>query len=486
MRKLTNVSLAALLLAALLSAACSRDQGTSDEGRNVSEAEFSVAEARQYFESAASAGAQTRAGEEAGFDETEVLAPGCVTPDWMRAAVREAGPLYSAEVVFESEYDYRSLQYDERGDSWLVPMPRDLVVLKDPRSGEMDTYVRYLVPDLAYAALADRDDRPGFSGLLLYASLSGFPVAVGKWRDGVLQNSVSLAGPDAATAEKLDKMIEILGNVYAARMRTAPRTRAADSLGQGIPIEEVVVVGRAPAKVKEDLGPDYPDFGVVEPSVEEFIFDGSGGGSSMSDLWEGPKRSYGRNENLKISNSQVEKILDDFYNDCMGQILIGSLKGTIVIETGYFTSSTTHRDPLLWDNYWIKMGRGLSDISLMEELIHVYQLQQGADWKTEKLNCEIEAKLGWYMYRQRIGKQEDFGNKLGGKDGNKSFEELCVFIGNGDFESQNFVAVYELAVKSLRTIRGYSNEEYYPVDPTKMDFSRLLNLMKDCLKTQNR
>lgn len=333
MRKLTSIYLPALLLAALLSAACSRDQGASGESRHVPEAEFSVSEARQYFESAALAGAKTRAGEEAGFDETEVLAPGCVTPDWMRAAVREAGPLYSAEVVFEGEYDYRSLQYDERGDSWLVPMPRDLVVLKDPRNGEMDTYVRYLVPDLAYAVLADRDDSPGFSGLLLYTSLSGFPVAVGKWRDGVLQNSVSLAGPEATTAEKLDKMIEILGNVYAARMRMAPRTRAADSLGQGIPIEEVVVIGRAPAKVKEDPGPDYPDFGVVEPSVEEFIFDGSGGGSSMSDLWEGPKRSYGRNESLKISNSQVEKILDDLSGDCMGQILIGALKGTIVIET---------------------------------------------------------------------------------------------------------------------------------------------------------
>lgn len=244
MRKLTNVYPAVLLLAVLLSAACSRDQGARDEGRNVSEAEFSVSEARQYFESAASAGAQTRAGEEAGFDETEVLAPGCVTPDWTRASVREAGPPYSAEVVFEGEYDYRSLQYDERGDSWLVPMPRDLVVLKDPRSGEMDTYVRYLVPDLAYAVLADRDDSPGFSGLLLYTSLSGFPVAVGKWRDGVLQNSVSLAGPDATTAEKLDKMIEILGNVYAVRMRMAPRTRAVDSSGNGIPIDPVVIIGR--------------------------------------------------------------------------------------------------------------------------------------------------------------------------------------------------------------------------------------------------
>lgn len=133
MRKLTNICLSALLLAALLSAACSRDRGAGDESWHVSEAQFSVAEARQYFESAASAGAKTRGGEEAGFDETEVLAPGCVTPDWTRAAVHDAGPLYSAEVVFEGEYDYRSLQYDERGDSRLVPMPRDLVVLKDPR-----------------------------------------------------------------------------------------------------------------------------------------------------------------------------------------------------------------------------------------------------------------------------------------------------------------------------------------------------------------
>lgn len=486
MRKLTSIYLPALLLAALLSAACSRDQGTSGESRHIPEAEFSVSEARQYFESAASAGAQTRAGEEAGFDETEVLAPGCVTPDWMRAAVRESGPLYSAEVVFEGEYDYRSLQYDERGDSWLVPMPRDLVVLKDPRSGEMDTYVRYLVPDLAYAVLADRDDSPGFSGLLLYTSLSGFPVAVGKWRDGVLQNSVSLAGPEATTAEKLDKMIEILGNVYAARMRMAPRTRAADSLGQGIPIEEVVVIGRAPAKVKEDPGPDYPDFGVVEPSVEEFIFDGSGGGSSMSDLWEGPKRPYGRNENLKISNSQVEKILDDLSGDCMGQILIGALKGTIVIETGYFTSSTTHRDPLLWDNYWIKMGRGLSDISLMEELIHVYQLQQGADWKTEKLNCEIEAKLGWYMYRQRIGKTDKIKGMLGGDDGVEAFRVLRLLYLSNDLENANFVKAYENAARALGTIGNYDNKDLYPFDPAQMNFNRLMSIMEDCLKNQNR
>lgn len=204
----------------------------------------------------------------------------------------------------------------------------------------------------------------------------------------------------------------------------------------------------------------------------------------MSDLWEGPKRSYGRNESLKISNSQVEKILDDLSGDCMGQILIGALKGTIVIETGYFTSSTTHRDPLLWDNYWIKMGRGLSDISLMEELIHVYQLQQGADWKAEKLNCEIEAKLGWFMYRQRIGNTSNLKNKLGGEKGYNAFTRLNILFWENRLKDPEILSIYGNITEALGTIGNYGDEECYPFDPTQMEFNRLLNLMKDCLKTQ--
>lgn len=130
------------------------------------------------------------------------------------------------------------------------------------------------------------------------------------------------------------------------------------------------------------------------------------------------------------------------------------------------------------------MGRGLSDISLMEELIHVYQLQQGADWKTEKLNCEIEAKLGWFMYRQRIGNTSNLKNKLGGEKGYNAFTRLNILFWENRLKDPEILSIYGNITEALGTIGNYGDEECYPFDPTQMEFNRLLNLMKDCLKTQ--
>ena len=52
---------------------------------------------------------------------------------------------------------------------------------------------------------------------------------------------------------------------------------------------------------------------------------------------------------------------------------------------------------------------------MFEELIHVYQYTDRSNVPEDRLNIEIEAKLGWYMYRQRIGEFEGLSNALGEK-----------------------------------------------------------------------
>lgn len=51
----------------------------------------------------------------------------------------------------------------------------------------------------------------------------------------------------------------------------------------------------------------------------------------------------------------------------------------------------------------------------------------GSEIYQRTMNCEIEAKLGWYMYRLRIGKAEGLENQLG-KNYSKSFKRMAAAI----------------------------------------------------------
>lgn len=82
---------------------------------------------------------------------------------------------------------------------------------------------RFLIPEANDVA---SDAGTGFSGLVLYTLLSGCPVSIGKFSDGVLTGSASLWDDSRTREETVDEMVELLQGIYVARVRPRASTRA--------------------------------------------------------------------------------------------------------------------------------------------------------------------------------------------------------------------------------------------------------------------
>ena len=123
-----------------------------------------------------------------------------------------------ADVPFVARYDYRVLRWDEDGFPSLSALPSWLVVAKDSATGLTGSWLFFLIPDA--------DAASGFSGTALYATLSGQPVSVGRYVDGVLVAEASLFD-DARTAEENARLLAgLLPDTHVARLRKQPATRA--------------------------------------------------------------------------------------------------------------------------------------------------------------------------------------------------------------------------------------------------------------------
>ncbi len=480
MKKLPLMSASAVLIVLCVLYSCAERVQTGKAEQTGVGNGFSVEDAKRFFDSDITV--RTRTGESGVFDETEVLTPGKMLPAWASASLYRSESLHIVDATFDAEYDYRSLQWDEEGISHLLPILRRLVVLKVPETGEMSSYQWIGIPDIG--STGTLGDESGFSGLVIYATLGGCPVSVGRFAGGTLQNEVSLKDASCPLTDNLDKMAAMLAQVYVVRRRTPVRTRGVkdDNL-----IEDVIVVGNAPIKLKDgsDAEIKFPELNPPKLELQYFQF-GGGNGSPKPDALNGKKKSYAKKANIKYYNEKVEGALDSLANDCMGQLLIGLLNVDITIETGYFGSSSmapwivTKDGVVIHQEYAIEMGWRLDDISLMEELFHVFQRMKCPGTAASSLNDEVEAKLAWYMYRQRRGNIHGILGALGGSAGVPSFDNLSRLIHENNLGSPEFFDAYENAVSALRGIPAYRNEDKYPFDPGQMDFACLLELMKGC------
>lgn len=474
---LLNASLLTLVvLSALFS--CSKSPQGSEKILPDSSSGFSLAEIKRSFESDYAAVPQTRADGE--FDESEILSPGWITPLWDSVSVYCDEHLFQAGVVFEARYGYRLLRRDDTGQPELFPMPSRLIVLKDSDTDETASYLRFFIPD---AGCGESDAGNGFSGLVLYTMLSGCPVSVGKFNGGVLSESASLWDDFRTWDEIVGEMAGLLRNVYVARVRPRASTRAID-------IPAVEIVGRAPINVFDDLISMGPAIPPIEPPFGGIDFgSGGGGGSGNSDSGGSSGASYPKNPKITMDKPTVRAVLDSLYNDCMGQLLINAIGKSVTITSGYFGGSSVR--PVVYDlpagplitGYNVEIGFRCDPISVMEELMHVYQYQRLGidDFQAAKMNNEVEAKLAWYMYLERVGSKISIGNALGGHEGERHFRNMGKCVLANDLESPAFIDAYENAVGELRTVGAYKNKDRYPFDPGKMDVENLLELLKDCI-----
>lgn len=467
----------------------SQDSGTTSPDRGSG---FPLDQIKRTFARDYAAAPMTRGGSES--DRTDLLAPGYIRPDWDSVMLYYGENLFQAHTAFDAQYEYFVFRLN-KSDSLLYPMPKRLVVLKDPETEEQASYLRFLIPDTG----SDGPDAgAGFSGLVLYTTLSGVPVAVGRYEDGELSDSASVLDDPAVNREQLEKMLGSTEDIYVARVLAGPNLQE-----PGNPIDPVEIIGNKDPnivyvnvnlllnKIVDFGGADMP--GIKPPLGDIDLGFGSGGGNGGdSDLGFGfpfAGKTYSANRRIKYDAERVKLILDSLNRDCMGQLLINAIEWDVSITSGhrgacvtsaYTTYSKNERYSI---RYEIKMGDRFDRITMMEELMHIYQgLGTPGFSKEAKLNYEVEAKLTWYIYCIKNNHTENFSSSLGGPQGPDMFDKMRVYVFNGDVNHPEFIEAFDDAARCLRNIPIYRNEKNYPYDPGKMDCENLIKLLKQCNK----
>ena len=239
---------------------------------------------------------------------------------------------------------------------------------------------------------------------------------------------------------------DITRQAVVARVRPRASTRAI------IPPVEIVGKRVIVVNVKELLNEIIPP---IEPPLEGIgggddgsgNIGGSGGGNSDSGGDSGA--AYPNNTKITMDEPEVRAALDSLYNDCMGQLLINAIGVPVSITSGYFGGSSAHAVaynlPTGWliTNYEVEIGARLDPISVMEELMHIYQGLGTVGFGDMALNNEVEAKLAWYMYVKRTGSKISVGSALGGRNGVFYFDRMKDFVLNNDLENPAFFEIGE-------------------------------------------
>lgn len=223
-RKLLIFGLLSAVIFSGLAFSCSNYLHESTGHENDRYSEFTISEIKRIFASDYAVQANTRTGDCS--EEDFILAPGFISPLWDSLLVHYdyAVSYVAAEVPFDCRYEYRVF-YPESEDSGLHLMPSQLVVYRNLDTNETASWLFFLFPD----PVADSED--GYSGLALYATLSGFPLCVGKYQSGNLIGSASWMN-DPSWGGDASVMAELLEGVYVARVESRPSTRGVNDDNQ--------------------------------------------------------------------------------------------------------------------------------------------------------------------------------------------------------------------------------------------------------------
>lgn len=526
-----NSRLAWMLALLLLGTSCRTDDSDSATPPETVR-RFSLEEALAACEQARS---QTRAANDEG-----VLAPGETDIFWETAAYsqNEYGASYDVEIFVDRCYQTVRTLPDGRSLGDLI-LPR-LVVVKAAEIYERTTtaYLAYYIPDPdesrspvddPAAGLLNSLPKPGFSGRILYTSLAGFPVAAAKYGDGELLDHAFLF--EETDSRSILRSVEHY-NRLVADIRVSPvrengyeETRTMNS-EDGLPKDGSTIISPVEVIVSNDEGDTAPEITIpIIPDIDWKNFrptnpvglvppgrpgagPGGNSGRDNSDSDDSNRDGYSKNPNIRVYDDVTQELLDELYDDCMGQTLLKSINHNISIYidnipqadldkyrqhdidlTKYLGNNCTV--PFYIDNslesvkiFFADGGAngGKRGYILMEELIHAYQSQALSrdDYNNQRLNNEIEAKVGWLLYEERsLGfKQfalQDYRAQLGGADKHifyellDQYQEQCIFFDDS----------YELAIKALRKMKSYRD---YSETESARNFTYLIELLKNCFQ----
>lgn len=442
-----------------------------------------------------------------------------LTPQWEHAITGEAYGLDYVEAPFDLPYRYLQAVWDERDfkgadDIWInitprfYPVPVRLHILRDPETNATAAYLCFYVPDKDFAEeFAGLDERKWaypcsllFSGMQIFTELDGELVSAYKFERGKC-----LYGYDvlSISSEDWTRLEHLVSSIYMARVPSA-RTRADDPPLNGKDLDPVVIRPKPPIpkpeeEPKTDDDPEEDD----NKNKPTRPARGGGGASNNNNTSSDntgsdsiPKQHHYEfefNERLKYDEPKIDSLLRLLAADCFGRAVIESLKTDCDITIIMAPDSTRNFTHLSADikpdgspmftalDITVKDDRSYL---LLEELMHIAQHMRTPclHWTQEKLNMEVEAKLGWYVYCQRVGLHDLNWKHLFGGAGEKPYMDMMYTIDrSAERQPPIFYDAFRLAVRSLKNTRSlYADEILYQFDETKMEMTTLKTLIIDC------
>lgn len=414
---------------------------------------------------------------------------------------------YDVEVIAEKYYEQVHYLPDSTAVRSTV-FPRLVVVEERLRERNPTPYVAFYFPDRLTEENYEQDagegllnslPKEGFSGVIIYTTLKGFPVAASRHEDGRQLSHAFLGDATDYTSllEEVEKYNRIVENI---RIFVGDETRSLTGetdIALSIIGKEAVVItsdGQTPAFDVADENKILPvdwhkldltgggESNPTTPTGTTAPSDGIGDGEAGSSLKDG---KYDKNEHIQTTSELVAEILDVIYNDCMGKTLIDAIGTDITI----IVDSDSHKNGYDGNEFTIYFGDGNENgqqrpYVLIEELVHAYQHQQitNNEYNARMLNHELEAKACWFYFEKRRRPNTRFTNEydrqLGSKIGTICFEyflkEICP---NMDINNDIHMSVYELLLGNLRTIPGYYK---YTESIKGRHFNNFIQLTKNC------
>lgn len=482
---------------ALFLSACTRHEGFLWPEQN--EPLYTIAEAEKAYELA-------RMGLSRSEATAGVLTLGAYQPDWSGAEISIDSTLYSADVPIEGEYAYyRYLEIE--GEVFWIPLYPKLVTVTTPEKDLSSVYIRYYVPHEYYEWSHDPEvydellnslPKGDFTGLSLYTTLSGDPVCVARYNRGSLKAYAFLFDNAHTAEENVTMMNTILNGLKVGRVSRNPISRANGEIDSEDPpqdggeIKEVVIVGVKPQQPEDQNDePDKDEQIHLLPIIrgdsnnEKPGMGGGNGGNSSSDNGDQQQGSEKSKYNDKITYEDaeiVEPLLDSIAKDCMGGTLLEGL-GDVTIVTNSDRNSYNSGTNTIYLKY--NPDYGYQDYLFLEELIHAYQFQNQTNAIQRALNNEVEAKVGWLLYRERKNNPlsaELMKEAFGIVQVQNAFVSLSQYYSLGlSYTNEHYVNKYNIAIGGIRVHPSYQG---YQADDSvnAMEFKVLIELMINCPK----
>ena len=370
---------------------------------------YSVAKARAYYDGAS---CTTRT-----IAEPGPLTPGDYSLDWDQAEVSLDSLLSSVDVPINMQYRYFRYLQPESDSVELVPIYSKLVVVKEHPTLLEGCYIRYVMParsmrsaypDYDYDALLNSRPKTDFTGVSLYTDLNGWPMCVAYYYEGELLFDAFLFDKAHTLEENIEQLYNLIDDLTVARCSQATtRAQQESPVLDGGKIEDVIILPEWELHLRNllsEISITNPDLdNCPKPTTDDGGNGGGGSGSSSGSSGDSENNSSEHNENIKFEDEEtkeiIEPLLDSIGQDCMGKTLLDALDG-VTIKTGTGRNGYDSETNTIELNHHNKYG--YRDYVLLEELTHCYQRNRYGDmYVSKRLNAEIEAKVGWFLYRQR-------------------------------------------------------------------------------------